>query len=350
MSEEPATMKAWTKVTSQQNGFEYIDHPIPTCGVGEVLVKTSSTSICGTDIHVWNWDEWSEKEVPLGTITGHETCGEVIELGPGVTSHNIGDMVAIECHLADWTCPRCLEGNAHICENGSIFGLNINGAFGPYFTIPALNARHIPKGLDPGHASIQDPLGNAIHTLTGGPVDGATVAIHGLGPIGLFAVNAAKAMGASMVIAIDWDNRYRMQMASELGADFVLGKDDDVVARILELTDGRGVDNTCEFSGSPIALSNAIKSTRMGGFLNILSVYGNSTPPVPMNEIVFRYLHLKGINGRKMWSTWELMHDLLESGAIDVNRIITHRLPIGQFQQGMELALSGMCGKVVLDF
>ena len=350
MSEEPATMKAWTKVTSQQNGFEYIDHPIPTCGAGEVLVKTSSTSICGTDIHIWNWDEWSENEVPLGTITGHETCGEVIELGLGVTSHKIGDMVAIECHLADWTCPRCLEGNAHICENGSIFGLNINGAFGPYFTIPALNARHIPKGLDPGLASIQDPLGNAIHTLTGGPVDGATVAIHGLGPIGLFAVNAAKAMGASMVIAIDWDNRYRMGMASELGADLVLGKDDDVVARILELTDGRGVDNTCEFSGSPSALSNAIKSTRMGGFLNILSVYGNSTPPVPMNEIVFRYLHLKGINGRKMWSTWELMHDLLESGAIDVNRIITHRLPIGQFQQGMELARSGMCGKVVLDF
>ena len=350
MSEEPATMKAWTKVRAEQNGFEYIDHPIPKCKPGEVLVKTSSTSICGTDIHIWKWDEWSENEVPLGTITGHETCGEIVGLGEGVTSHKIGEMVAIECHLADWTCPRCLEGNAHICENGTIFGLNIDGAFGPYFTIPAQNARQIPTGLDPGHASIQDPLGNAIHTLTGGPVNGATVAIHGLGPIGLFAVNAAKAMGASMVIAVDWDNRYRMEMARELGADLVLGKDDDVVARILEITDGRGADNTCEFSGSPSALSNAIKSTRMGGFLNILSVYSNPTPPVPMNEIVFRYLHLKGINGRKMWSTWDLMHELLEAGAIDIERIITHRLPIEQFQQGMDLARSGHCGKVVLDF
>lgn len=350
MSEAPGTMMAWTKVHDTEDGFELIEHPVPSPAPGEVLVKTASTSICGTDLHIWLWDEWSRDEVPLGTITGHETCGEVVALGEGVSSHKIGDQVAIECHLACWNCPRCDEGNAHICENGSIFGVHDNGAFAPYFTIPATNARHTPDGLDSVHGSIQDPLGNAIHTLTGGPVRGATIAIHGLGPIGLFAVNAAKAMGASKVIAIDWDNKYRMGLAEKLGADLVLGKGDNIIETILSETDGRGVDNTCEFSGSPVALANAIRSTRMGGYLNVLSVYGNSTPEVPMNDLVFRYLHLKGINGRKMWSTWDTMHDLLSSGAIDVDSIVTHRLGISEFQKGMELTRSGLCGKVVLDF
>ena len=322
--------------------------PLPQ--LGEVLVKTLSTSVCGTDLHIWKWDAWSRDNVPLGTVTGHETSGTVVALGEGVTTHALGDNVAIECHLACWNCPRCDEGNAHICENGSIFGVHGNGAFAPYFTVPAVNARHVPAGLDPGHASIQDPLGNAIHTLTGGPIEGATVAVHGLGPIGLFAVNAAKAMGAAMVIGIDWDNQYRMNLAKELGADLVLGKDDDVVKTILAATDGRGVDNSCEFSGSPAALSNAIHSTRMGGYVNILSVYGHTMTEIPMNEVVFRYLHLKGINGRKMWSTWDKMHALLEQGSIDVDRILTHRMPVSDFKQGIELALSGECGKVVLDF
>ena len=199
MSEVPDTMLAWTKTADTVGGFTRIEHPVPSPREGEVLIKTRSTSVCGTDIHIWKWDQWSRENVPLGTITGHETSGEVVALGAGVESHSIGDVVAIECHLACWNCPRCDEGNAHICENGSIFGVHTNGAFGPYFVVPAVNARPIPKGLDPGHASIQDPLGNAIHTLTGGPIEGATVAIHGLGPIGLFAVNAAKAMGATKV-------------------------------------------------------------------------------------------------------------------------------------------------------
>ena len=161
-------------------------------------------------------------------------------------------------------------------------------------------------------ASIQDPLGNAIHTLTGGPVEGSTIAIHGLGPIGLFSVMVAKMMGAEKIIAVDWDNKFRMDLATRLGADVVLGKDDDVVHSILEQTDGRGVDNSCEFSGSPEAIKNAIRSTRMGGYLNVLSVYGNELIDIPMNDIVFRYLHLKGINGRKMWGTWEkCMHYFL---------------------------------------
>lgn len=350
MSGQPSTMQAWTKVRDEQGGFDLMTHDVPVPGPGEVLIRTKATSVCGTDIHIWKWDDWSRENVPLGTITGHETCGEVAALGEGVETHEVGDLVAIECHLACWSCPRCDEGNAHICENGSIFGVHGNGAFAPYFVVPAINARHVPSGLDPAHASIQDPLGNAIHTLTGGPIEGATVAIHGLGPIGLFAVNAAKAMGADKVIAVDWDNTFRMDLARELGADVVLGKGDDVVAMILEATNGRGVDNSCEFSGSSAALSNSIRSTRMGGYVNILSVYGQGTPEVPMNEVVFRYLHLKGINGRKMWSTWDTMHALLEQGAIDVEKVVTHRMPIGTFQEAVKLAMSGKCGKVVLDF
>ena len=346
----PNAMPAWTKSRNEVGGFSIEQHPVPSPARGEVLIKTKSTSICGTDLHIWKWDDWSRENVPLGTVTGHETCGEVVALGDGVNSHNIGDIVAIECHLACWNCPRCDEGNAHICENGSIFGVHGNGAFAPYFTVPAVNARHVPEGLEPGHASIQDPLGNAIHTLTGGPIEGATVAVHGLGPIGLFAVNAAKAMGATTVIGIDWDNEYRMELARELGADLVLGKNNNVVQEILDATEGRGVDNSCEFSGSPSALSNAVRSTRMGGYVNVLSVYGQEMTEIPMNEVVFRYLHLKGINGRKMWSTWDKMHELLQQGSIDVEKIVTHRMPISKFEDGIELALSGKCGKVVLDF
>ena len=346
----PNTMAAWTKSRDEVGGFSIEEHPVPTPKPGEVLIKTKSTSVCGTDLHIWKWDQWSRENVPLGTVTGHETCGEVVGLGEGVNTHTLGDIVAIECHLACWNCPRCDEGNAHICENGSIFGVHGNGAFAPYFTVPAVNARHVPKGIEPGQASIQDPLGNAIHTLTGGPIEGATVAVHGLGPIGLFAVSAAKAMGATTVIGVDWDNEYRMQLARELGADLVLGKDNDVVKEILEATEGRGVDNSCEFSGSPAALDNAVRSTRMGGYVNILSVYGQEMTEIPMNEVVFRYLHLKGINGRKMWSTWDKMHELLEDGNIDVEKIVTHRMPISNFEDGIKLAMSGNCGKVVLDF
>ena len=349
MEDIPETMLAWTKSSDEIGGFSLDEHLIPMPQENEVLVKTHSTSICGTDIHICKWDQWARENVPIGTITGHETCGTIVALGNNVDSHEIGDKVAIECHLACWDCPRCDEGNAHICERGEIFGVHTNGEFAPYFTIPAVNARKLPANISMENASIQDTLGNAIHTLTGGPVKDSTVAIHGLGPIGLFAVNAAKAMGASKVIAIDWDNQERMNLAKKVGADLVLGKDNDIIAEILLNTDGRGVDNSCEFSGSPQALSNAIKSTRMGGYVNILSVYGENMPNVPMNDVVFRYLHVKGINGRKMWSTWDIMKDLLEQEKIDINTLITHRMPFENFDEAVQLAISGNCGKVVLE-
>jgi len=346
----PETMKAWIKTKPELGGFQLIDSTVPKPQPDEVLVKTHSTSICGTDIHIWKWDDWAADNVPLGTITGHETCGVVVEIGSEVTTHQIGDKIAVECHLACWECDRCDEGNAHICENGEIFGVHTDGAFAPYFTVPAVNARHLPTNLPLELASIQDPLGNAIHTLTGGPVKDSTIAIHGLGPIGLFAVNAAKAMGAKLVIAIDWDNRTRMDLASKLGADVVLGKEDDIVQTILDHTNGQGVDNSCEFSGSPNALKNTITSTRMGGYVNILSVYGNAMTEVPMNEVVFRYLHVKGINGRKMWSTWDKMHELLSEGKIDIDTLVTHRIGFREFPDGIKLAMSGDCGKVIMDF
>ncbi|MEC7228538.1 MAG: alcohol dehydrogenase catalytic domain-containing protein [Candidatus Thermoplasmatota archaeon] len=346
----PETMKAWIKTKPELGGFQLIDSTVPKPQPDEVLVKTHSTSICGTDIHIWKWDDWAADNVPLGTITGHETCGVVVEIGSEVTTHQIGDKIAVECHLACWECDRCDEGNAHICENGEIFGVHTDGAFAPYFTVPAVNARHLPTNLPLELASIQDPLGNAIHTLTGGPVKDSTIAIHGLGPIGLFAVNAAKAMGAKLVIAIDWDNRTRMDLASKLGADVVLGKEDDIVQTILDHTNGQGVDNSCEFSGSPNALKNTITSTRMGGYVNILSVYGNAMTEVPMNEVVFRYLHVKGINGRKMWSTWDKMHELLSEGKIDIDALVTHRIEFREFPDGIKLAMSGDCGKVIMDF
>ena len=350
MTAIPSTMMAWKKSKPEFGGFELVESAVPTPRSNEVLVKTHSTSICGTDIHIWKWDDWAAENVPIGTTTGHETCGEVVAVGSAVTTHKIGDKIAVECHLACWDCDRCAEGNAHICERGEIFGVHSDGAFAPYFTIPAVNARHLPDNLPMELASIQDPLGNAIHTLTGGPVKDATIAIHGLGPIGLFAVNAAKAMGAKLVIAIDWDNQTRMDLAKKLGADVVLGKDHDIVQTIMAHTNGQGVDNSCEFSGSPNALSNTIHSTRMGGYVNVLSVYGNKTTEIPMNDIVFRYLHVKGINGRKMWSTWDKMHELLSEEKIDIDTLVTHRVSFEDYPNGVELAISGDCGKVVVDF
>ena len=348
MSEIPSTMLGWVKAEDRPDGFLQKELPVPVPKHGEVLVKTHSTSICGTDLHIWKWDEWSRANVDLGTVTGHETCGTIIGVGEGVEDR-IGEQVSIECHIACWACPRCEEGNAHVCENGSIFGFHNHGAFAPYFCVPSINARTNPSDLSLPLASIQDPLGNAIHTLTGGPVEGSTIAIHGLGPIGLFSVMVAKMMGAEKIIAVDWDNKFRMDLATRLGADVVLGKDDDVVHSILEKTDGRGVDNSCEFSGSPEAIKNAIRSTRMGGYLNVLSVYGNELIDIPMNDIVFRYLHLKGINGRKMWGTWEKMHALFSAG-FDPSPIITHRFPYHDFKNAMKIVSDGNCGKVILEF
>ena len=345
----PDTMLAWVKARDEEDGMELIECPVPSPSADQVLVKTYATSVCGTDLHIWKWDEWSQLEVPLNTITGHETCGVIVGLGENVNSHSIGDFIAVECHIADWTCDRCLEGNAHICENGNIFGVNVNGAFAPYFVIDAANARSTPSDIPSIHASVQDPLGNAIHTLMGGPVKDATIAIHGLGPIGLFAVDAARAMGAKKIIATDWDNDYRMEIAKQLGADIVLGKDDDIISTIFAETNGKGVDNSCEFSGAPLALSNAIKSTRMGGVLNILAVYGTD-PIVPMNEIVFRYLKVNGINGRKMWKTWDVMHELLNEGNLQIEKVVTHSMPYADLQSAIQLMLKGTCGKIVLTF
>ncbi len=342
-------MLAWTKIRGEENGFELIEHQIPKPREKEILVRTRSTSICGTDLHIWLWDEWSRKNVKLGTITGHETSGVITQLGKGVTEHQIGDHVAVECHIGDGTCERCQEGNAHVCEHGKIFGVHQHGAFAPYFTIPATNARKVPDGFDESLASIQDPLGNAIHTLSAGPITGCDVAIHGLGPIGLFAIDVARAQGARTIIAIDWQNEMRMRMAGELGADLILGCDDDVVEAILTATNGRGVDTSCEFSGSPTALSNALRSTRLAGHVNVLGVYGTD-PIVPINEIVFRYLTVKGINGRHMWSTWDTMYDLLSKNVLNVAQVVTHRLHWHDFQSAMTLVRSGECGKVILDF
>ena len=343
------TMLAWTKVRPEEDGFELVEHQVPKPNTGEVLVRTRSTSICGTDLHIWHWNQWSQDNVKLGTITGHETSGVIVQIGDGVTGHQIGDHVAIECHIGVGTCERCQEGNAHICEYGEIFGVHRNGAFAPFFTIPANNARKAPEELDEGFASVQDPLGNAVHTLNAGPVSGCDIAIHGLGPIGLFAIDVARAQGARKIIAIDWDNEMRMQIAEELGADVVLGRGDDVVKEILSVTEGRGVDTSCEFSGSPAALANALRSTRLAGSVNVLGVYGTD-PVVPINEVVFRYLTINGINGRRMWETWDTMHELLSNRVLNLSKVVTHRFHWHDFQTAMALVSSGKCGKVILDF
>ncbi|OIK13212.1 L-threonine 3-dehydrogenase [Bacillus sp. MUM 13] len=321
---------------------------IPSINETEVLIKVKATSICGTDVHIYSWDAWSQGRVNPPYVFGHEFSGEVVEIGDKVTSVKIGDYVSAETHIVCGTCPQCLTGQGHICKNTKIIGVDTQGCFAEYVALPAGNLWKNPAEMPLDVASIQEPMGNAVHTVLAGEVTGKTVAVIGCGPIGIMAAGVAKAAGAAKVIAFDL-NDYRLKLAKDMGADFTVNSgQEDPLQQAYNLTDGNGVDVVCEMSGHPAAINQGFKMATNGGRVSILSL---PVKPVEINitdDIVFKGLTVQGITGRKMFQTWQQVSSLLASGQVDVTPVITHHLPLEEFEKGFDLMMKGECGKVVL--
>jgi len=340
-------MKALVK-TERAPGLQLKEVEIPSYSKDEVLIKIQATSICGTDYHIYSWDEFSQNRVNPPLIAGHEFVGEIVEKGDDVAGFEVGDVVTAETHIVCNVCPQCRENERHVCTDTKIIGVDIDGCFAEYIALPAENLWPTDPDLDIGVASSQEPLGNAVHTALEGPVAGMRIAVTGCGPIGLMSIPVLKQCGARQVIATEV-NPYRIDLAEKVGADVVINAaEEDVVQRVHEVTDGIGVDGVLEMSGAAVAMDQACKIVRQGGRVSLLGVPSENEVCLDIgNDVVFKGIDLQGIVGRKMWETWRQMSGLLE-GDLDVEDIITHRLPLEDYEEGMKLMETGECGKVIL--
>ncbi len=340
-------MKTISKLTSDV-GATMIEREIPEIGDDDILVKTLAVSVCGTDVHIYEYNRWAKSRIRLPQIMGHELAGQVVKLGKNVTSVKLGDIVSAETHIVCGECEFCKSGNAHICINTSILGVDRDGAFSEYVAIPAKNAWINNPDIDPAFLCVQEPLGNAIHTVLSGETQGKSFAVVGCGPIGVMAVDVAKAVGASKVFAVDL-NDYRLDLAKKLGADVCLNpKTQDVISEILNQTDGLGVDVVCEMSGSGIAMNQAFKYLKKGGRMSILGLPDHPFTIDVANDIVFKGVTVNGITGRRIMETWKQGKELIDSGKLHLETAVTHILPFEEFKQAFDLMISGNCGKIVL--
>jgi len=340
-----STMKAAVKLKPAPKSTEVRSVPTPRLGPSEVLIRVTVASICGTDVHIYDWDAWAQARIKVPLIQGHEFAGHIEDLGSDVTGLKKGDYVSAEGHIACGRCYMCRTGNAHVCKTVSIVGIDRDGAFAEYLKIPASNVILNDSDLPPELATMQDPLGNAVYTTTNANVPSKTVAIFGLGPIGLMAVALCRAMGAGRVIAVGHRNQYRMNLAKTVGAHTVLRSSDRLVDEVMDLTAGEGVDEVLEFSGSDEALRQALRIVRPAGGIHILGFY---TKPVTfdVSEMVTKGVSIHGIHGRLMYKTWYQMGGLLRSGNLNLRPILTHRFPLDRYGEAMDVMRSGDCGKV----
>jgi threonine 3-dehydrogenase len=345
MSSIPDTMKAIAK-TEAGPGAKLITAPVPKIGPRDVLVKVNATAVCGTDLHIYTWDAWSQGRVKPPLTIGHEFGGTVVAVGDEVLDVSLGDYVSAETHVVCGTCYQCRTGAKHICSNTQILGVDIPGCYAEYVAIPAKNAWKNADTLPLEWAPLQEPLGNAVHTVLAGDVAGRTVVISGCGPIGIMAAGVAKACGASAVIAIDI-NSYRLDLAGKMGATHLIKADEqDAVAAVLAAVPG-GVDVVCEMSGNAKAMRDGFKMIRNGGRYSILGIPAQDVP-LDIAEIVFKGVTIQGITGRKMYETWYQVANLLNSRQLDLTPMITHRKPLEDVEAAMDLMKAGLCGKVVL--
>jgi len=314
----------------------------------EVLVKVDYTSVCGTDYHIYVYDDWAKKRLNLPFTAGHEFSGEIVKLGRNVSNVKLGDIVSAETHIICGICEFCLRGEGHICENTKIIGVDTDGCFAEYVKIPAMNCFVNSKEANPLHLSIQEPLGNAVHTMAHFPIEGKDVVITGCGPIGLMAVNVSKAYKAKKIIAIEV-NEYRLNLAKELGADVVINPlKEDVIKRVLEETNGRGADVVGEFSGNKHAIEQAFKYVKAGGGLSLLGIPSKDIEIDLANDIVFKGIRIYGVVGRRIYDTWHQVRELIDSKSLDLDKIITHTFKLSEFQKAMDIMGSGNSGKIVL--
>lgn len=328
-------------------GAGIVQAPIPEVPRHHILIKVAATAICGTDIHIYNWDPWAQDRIKAPRVFGHEFCGEVVEVGEDVTAVAVGDFVSCETHVACGRCYYCRSGLAHICQDVEILGVDRDGCFAEYVVMPEQNAWKMDRSIPVEIAAIQDPLGNAVHTALAQELVANTVEVIGCGPIGLCAIAIARHAGALKIYAADV-NDFRLDLAKKLGADVVINtKRERIDEVILEGTRGFGADVMLEMSGNADAIRQGFAALRKGGEAALLGIPSRPMELDLANAIVFKGATVRGINGRRMFQTWYKAMDLLAAG-LDITPVITSRFPLDDFEQAMQLARSGEAGKIIL--
>lgn len=343
----PEMMRAVVKTTPGP-GLEMREEPLPTFGPDDVLVRVRAASICGTDLHVYRWDEWAAGRVRPPVIVGHEVCGEVVERGRHVTTPMVGDLVSLESHVICNTCAFCRTGQGHICENTRLIGIDRDGGFAEYIAIPAQNAWPNPPDLPLEVAVLQENFGNAVHTAFAFDLRAKKVLVTGCGPVGLMTIAVARAIGARAIYATDI-SRFRIDFARRMGADLALhAAEDPVREAILDATDGDGVDVLLEMSGAPAAIDQGFSLLKPGGDAALLGVAPGPITFDWNHHIVFKAAQVQGISGRRLWQTWYQGRGLIRSGAVDLSPMVTDRFSLEDFHDAFERMASGDSGKVML--
>ncbi len=341
-------MRALRK-TRPGKGLEMDTVAVPAIGPTDVLVRVKTASICGTDLHIYGWDRWSQGRIKPPVTLGHEFCGIVErvgdEAGGGVKP---GDFVSAEMHVNCGHCHQCRLGQAHICQNLRIIGIDQDGAFAEFVRIPAPNIWKLDPAIPEHYGAILDPLGNAVHTALAGPIAGQTVLVTGCGPIGLMSIAVAKACGSSIVFATE-TNEQRRAMARRMGADVVLNPaEENAVVRILAETGGTGVDVLLEMSGNPAAIQQGFKALRAGGRASLLGIPTESVPLDLVNDVIFKGATVQGIYGRRMYETWVQMSSLLKARRLNLEPLFGERTSLDKFENAFTLLQSGLAGKILL--
>jgi len=340
-------MKALVKLRPEK-GIWMEEIPVPKIGINDVLIQIKKTAICGTDLHIYKWDEWSARTIKTPMTIGHEYVGVVVDKGRGVKNIQIGDRVTGEGHIACGHCRNCRRGKLHVCENTIGIGVNRDGAFAEFLSLPAENVVHLDARIPDEMASIMDPFGNATHTALSFPLIGEDVLITGAGLIGSMAVAICRFAGARHIVVSDLSD-YRLDIAKKMGATLCINPlRGETIEQAIKDLHMRGFDIGLEMSGSPTAFESMIENMYNGSKIALLGILPNSTT-VQWDKIIFKALTLKGIYGREMWETWYQMEQMLITG-IDLSPIITHRFEIEDFQKGFDVMESGQCGKVILNW
>jgi threonine 3-dehydrogenase len=322
--------------------------PKPSPGPGEVLIAVRHAGVCGTDLHIADWDAWAQGRLKPPLVVGHEFAGEIVSVGDSVSGLSTGQLVTAEGHIVCGHCLQCRTGNGHICRNTRIIGVDLNGAFAEFIVMPATNVLPL-DGIPTTVGAVMDPLGNAFHTVLTADIPGNTVLVVGCGPIGCFAVGIARAAGAARVIASDV-NVTRLALAKRMGAHLTVNAaTDDVVKAVLDETGGEGADVVCEMSGVASALHQAFAAVRMGGRIQLLGLPKGQVPIDFATEIIFKGITVYGVIGRKMYETWHQMRRYLTAGLLDPTPVITHQFPLARIDDALAAIRSGDAGKIILE-
>ena len=343
----PKTMRALVKKYARP-GLWLDEVPIPEIGINDVLIRVLKTAICGTDIHIWDWNPWAQRTIPVPMVVGHEFVGQVAAIGSNVHDLQIGEIVSGEGHIVCGRCRNCLAGRRHLCRDTKGVGVNRPGAFAEYLAIPVSNVWHADPKIPLDVLAIFDPFGNATHTALTFEVLGEDVLITGAGPIGIMATAVARHAGARYVVTTDL-NPYRLALAKKMGATLAVNVKEKSIAKVQqELGMKEGFDVGLEMSGSGAAFRDMIANMCHGGKVALLGLPSTELA-IDWNTVIFNMLTIKGIYGRQMYETWYLMQSMIQTG-LDISLVITHRFPIAEFEQAFEVMASGNSGKVILNW